>query len=279
MARTREAANLGRSSPWDARMKQEIGAILRDWRQLRRLSQLDLALAAGVSSRHLSFLESGRAAPSRGMVLKLANALGMPKSAANEALKAAGFAAAFPVLPAQAPDLEPVRKAISMTLERHAPFPGVAIDRSWNIVDANEAAIALFAPVGPVSNMVELLIAVATTGLVENWEETAFLSLLRLRAEISHLGGDAALEALAARLAEHPRLAAAELGAVDFNQAVIPTTLNIGDRRLSLFSTIAQFGSVQDVEASEIRIELMYPADDATATFFESAGNRAVKQG
>jgi len=258
-------------------MKREFGAVLRDWRQLRRLSQLELALAAGVSSRHLSFLESGRAAPSRGMILKLANALGMPKGAANEALKLAGFAAAFPVLPAHAPDLAPVRKAISMTLERHAPYPGVAIDLTWNIIDANEAANALFAPMGPISNMVELLIAVEATGLIENWEETAFLSLLRLRAEISHRGGDADLEALAMRLAEHPRLAAAELGAVDFDQPVIPTTLNIDGRRLSLFSTIAQFGSVQDVEASEIRIELMYPADAATAAFFESAESRAVE--
>lgn len=258
-------------------MKLEFGAILRDWRMLRRLSQLDLALAAGVSSRHLSFLESGRAAPSRDMILKLASALDMPKPAANEALKAAGFAAAFPALPPHAPDLAPVRKAIAMTLERHAPFPGVAIDRGWNVIDANEPAIALFAPFGPVSNMIELLVAVAGTGLVENWEETALLSLLRLRAEITHLGGDPALEALAMRLAEHPRLAAFEFGAVDFNQAVIPTTLNLGGERLSLFSTIAQFGSVQDVDASEIRIELMYPADAATAAFFESDENRAVK--
>ena len=163
-----------------------------------------------------------------------------------------------------------------MMLERHAPYPGVALDRGWNVIDANEAAIALFAPMGPVSNMIELLIAIADTGLVENWEETALLSLARLRAEIAHLGGDEKLQSLATRLAEHPRLAAADISSVNFNQAVIPTRLRLGDDRLSLFSTIAQFGSVQEVNASEIRIELMFPADQATAAFFEKGENCAA---
>ncbi len=255
-------------------MKRDFGSILRDWRQLRRLSQLDLSVDVGVSSRHLSFLESGRASPSRNMVLRLAGALEIPKAAANDALAAAGFAAAFPALAADAPDLAPVRRAISMTLRRHHPYPGFAIDRGWNVIDANEAAIALFAPFGPVANMVELLIAAAHFDIVENWEETALLSLARLRAELAHLGGDEELEALAARLGDHPRLAAAEIGRIDFNQAVIPTTLRIDGRRVSLFSTIAQFGTVQEVAASEIRIELMYPADEATAAFFE---NRQVE--
>ena len=257
-------------------MTMQFGAFLRDWRQMRRLSQLDLALAAGVSSRHLSFLESGKAAPSRGMILRLAAALDMPKPAANDALKAAGFAAAFPALPHHAPDLEPVRRAISMMLERHSPYPGVAVDRCWNVIDANEAAIGLFATVGPVSNMIDLMIAVADKDIVENWEETALLSLARLRAEIAHLGGDEKMQARAARLAEHPRLAAADISSVNFNQAVIPTKLRLGDNRLSLFSTIAQFGSVQEVNASEIRIELMFPADQETAAFFEKAENCAA---
>lgn len=255
-------------------MEPAFGGILRNWRQQRRLSQLDLALAAGVSSRHLSFLESGRAAPSRAMILRLASALDMPRPAANDALKAAGFAAVFPRLDRHAPDLAPVRRAISMTLRNHAPFPGVAIDRTWNLIDANEPARALFAPFAPASNMIEILVAAAQGDLISNWEETAFLALMRLRAEIAHLGDDEALRALASRLAEHPRLAAADAGAVDFNQAVIPTTLNVSGRRLSLFSTIAQFGSVQEVEASEIRIELMFPGDDATAAFFEDAARR-----
>ncbi len=251
-------------------MNRTFGDVLRDWRQVRRMSQLDLALAAEVSARHVSFLESGRAEPSRAMTLKLAGALDMPRAAANEALRAAGFAAVYPVLPPSAPDLTPVRRAISMTLASHHPFPGIAINRTWDILEANDSARQLFAAMGAGPNMVEFLIFLGALDIVENWEETAFLALLRIRSEIAHLGGDERLSDYAARLAAHPRLKDADFAAVDLDQAVIPTVFRFGDRRLSVFSTIAMFGSVQDVAASEIRIELMYPADDATAAFFRS---------
>lgn len=251
-------------------MNRTFGDLLREWRGVRRMSQLDLALAAEVSARHVSFLESGRAEPSRAMTLRLAAALDLPKAAANEALKAAGFAAVYPALPPSAPDLAPVRRAISMTLASHQPFPGIAISRTWDILEANETARQLFAALGAGPNMVEFLIFLGDLDIVENWEETAFLALLRLRSEIAHLGGDERLSDYAARLARHPRLRRADLGAVDLDQAVIPAIFRVGDRRLSVFSTIAMFGSVQDVSASEIRIELMYPADESTADFFRS---------
>lgn len=251
-------------------MTRDFGDVLRSWRQVRRMSQLDLALAAGVSARHVSFLESGRAEPSRPMALKLAAALDMPKAAANEALNAAGFTAIYPRLAPQAAELAPVRRAIAMTLESHRPFPGLAIDRWWNILDANETARSLFAALGAGPNMIEFLIFLGDLDIVENWEETAMLSLQRLRSEIAHLGGDERLSGLAARLAAHPRLAKIDLGAIDLDQAVIPTVLCVGKQRLSIFSTIAFFGSVQEVAASEIRIELMYPADEETAAFFRS---------
>ena len=251
-------------------MNRTFGDVLRDWRGVRRMSQLDLALAADVSARHVSFLESGRAEPSRAMTLKLAAALDLPKAAANEALRAAGFAAVYPVLPPNAPDLAPIRRAISMTLSSHHPFPGIAINRTWDILEANEAAHQLFAALGAGPNMVEFLIFLGDLDIVENWEETAFLALMRLRSEIAHLGGDDRLSDFATRLAGHPRLKAADLSAIDLDQAVIPTVFRFGDKRLSVFSTIAMFGSVQDVAASEIRIELMFPADEATAGFFRS---------
>jgi transcriptional regulator with XRE-family HTH domain len=251
-------------------MNRTFGDVLRDWRQVRRMSQLDLALAAEVSARHVSFLESGRAEPSRAMTLKLAAALDMPKAAANEALKSAGFAAVYPVLAPNAPDLTPVRRAISMTLSSHHPFPGIAINRTWDLLEANESARQLFAALGGGPNMIEFLIFLGSLDIVENWEETAFLALMRLRSEIAHLGGEERLQDYAARLAAHPRLKNADLSAIDLDQAVIPTVFRLGDKRLSVFSTIAMFGSVQDVAASEIRIELMYPADDGTAAFFRS---------
>lgn len=251
-------------------MTNRFGEMIREWRSIRRYSQLDLALTAALSSRHLSFLESGRAAPSRDMVLRLADALQMPKAVANQALNAAGFVAIYPALPLAAPALEPVRRAIDIMLANHEPFPAIAIDRGWNVVNVNDAAARLFAAIGARAgdaNMIEILLGLAETDVIENWPETAVLSLARLRAEIAHLGGDARLEALARRLADHPRLADAP--ALDYDQPVIPTTFRLGGARLSVFSTIAQFGSVQDVFASELRIEHMFPADEATRAFFE----------
>ena len=123
--------------------------------------------------------------------------------------------------------------------------------------------------------MIELLLAMAGGSTLLNWEETAFLALARLRAEIVHLGGDARLQAMADAIADHPRLRKADVASVNYNQAVIPTCLQFDGHRLSLFSTIAQFGSVQEVVASEIRVELMFPANDATADYFRNAARKA----
>lgn len=204
------------------------------------------------------------------MVLKLAEALSMPKETANRALHSAGFAPAYPALPFDDDALKPVRAAVDMLLDNHNPFPGVALDRWWNVTDANQGAAALFAELGAAGslNMLQVLLDLSETGVIENWEENALLILNRLKVEITHYGGDDRLEAFAACFADHPRLKALNRP-VDYNQAVISTVLRLGDSRLSLFSTIAYFGSVQDVSASDIRIELMFPADEATRRHFE----------
>jgi transcriptional regulator with XRE-family HTH domain len=252
-----------------------FGAVLREWRRLRRFSQMTLALEAEISARHLSFLESGRAAPSRSMVLRLANTLDMPRAITNQALRSAGFAPAYPALQPGDPDFAPIRLAIDSTLSNHAPYPAVAIDASWNILAANKPALRLFSDVGAAAatNMIRALIQLADGGAIENWEETATLALMRLRAELAGLGGNAALAALAAELAATPRLAAFDVASLDLNRAVIPTVFRLGVARVSLFSTIAQFGAVQDVEASSWRIELMFPADDDARRFFETRRN------
>jgi transcriptional regulator with XRE-family HTH domain len=252
-------------------MTQAFGDIIREWRAVRRLSQMDLSLSAGLSTRHLSFLESGRAAPSRSMVLRLGEALRLSKADLNRALNAAGFAALFPSLPASAPDLAPVYKAISHLLARHEPWPAFAIDRHWDLISANAPALALFSASGAGAsvNVIEALIAIADGDLIENWEENACIALSRLRAEIAALGADARLQELAARLAGHPRLADFDAARINFDQAVIPTTFKFGGRRVPVFSTIAQFGSVQDAHASEIRIELMFPANAEAEDFFQ----------
>lgn len=250
-------------------MTTSFGGIIREWRQLRRFSQLQLSLEAGLSSRHLSFLESGRAQPSRSMVLRLADALAMPKDVANSALHIAGFAPAFPSLKQDDAALQPVRAAVEHMLRNHAPFPAVAIDRWWTVTSANAGAAALFSAlrVSGAVNMIELLIAVRDQDVIENWDENAHLVIARLKSEIAYFGGDDRLNALRQKLTDAlPN--GEQSAAFDSARAVIPTKMRLGENRLSLFSTIAHFGSVQDVNASDIRIELMFPADEATRNFF-----------
>ncbi len=208
------------------------------------------------------------------MVLRLADALAMPKEAANQALNAAGFAPVFPALDADAPALAPVRRAVDMMLASHDPFPGIAIDRHWNVLAANRAAMFLFAQ-GPAAspdatpNLIDAFIAAEDAGFIGNWDEIADLTLARLRAEAISLGGDDALskriELLDARLRARERNG----GAPDYSRAVIPTIFTIDGAQLTLFSTIASFSTVQEVAASDIRIELMFPEDEETRGFFE----------
>jgi len=253
-------------------MAEAFGNIMREWRSIRRFSQLQLSVEAEISSRHLSFLESGRAHPSRSMVMKLGDALQMPKAMVNQALGAAGFTPAFPQLPPDDTALAPVRAAVDYMLINHAPLPAIAIDRHWDIIGANPPALELFAigGVAGAGNVIDAMIAFAEDDLLENWVEAAYLFLVRLRVEIAHYGGDHTLERYADQIARHPRLKGAALDQIDLSQAVAPTIFNIGGERLSLFSTIAQFGTVQEVTASDIRIEMMFPADDATRRYFEN---------
>ncbi len=128
--------------------------------------------------------------------------------------------------------------------------------------------LALASPDGT-ANMMDILMNSAGLDLIENWDEVAMLSLTRLRTEILELGGDEKLSALMQRLANHERLKQIDMGAINLNQAVIPTILRFGESRLSLFSTISQFGTVQDTRAGETRIEMMFPMDQETVQFFE----------
>ncbi len=253
-------------------MNVGIGEIIREWRTLRRFSQLDLSLEAETSARHLSFVESGRANPSRAMVLRLASALQMPRDVANDALRAAGFAPAYPQLAADAPDLAPVRSAVATMLANHDPYPAIAVDRHWDITAANGGAIRLFGALGLAgqTNMIAALIAASHGNMIENWEETALLALSRARAELIHLGGDERLKTLTAQLAAVPRLAHGDHSTIDLTQAVIPTVFRIGAARVSMFATIAQFGTVQDVSACDIRVEMMFPNDEVSRDWFRS---------
>jgi len=235
---------------------------LKHWRHHRRLSQLQLSVESGVSPRHLAFLETGRARPSRGMVLRLAEVLGLPRGEANALLGAAGFVGQFPVLPLGAAEMARVRQAMDWTISRHAPYPAMILDRLWRIVAMNRPAEHLFGPAGLVPGVSLLVVAENLTlfaALVENWAEVGHHTLQRLRAESAKAGGVAELDRVIAVLAAEPKIAGFQPQGE--GRVVVPTIYRMGETRLALFSTYAQFGSAEEVALAEMKIELMFPAD------------------
>lgn len=254
--------------------------LLRTWRQRRRLSQLALALEAGVSQRHLSFLESGRARPSRDMILQLSETLEVPLRERNELLVAAGFAPLFRARSLDDPQMAQVLTAVQRMLEKHEPFPAIAVDRAWNIRLANRpfetlAALLgaeLWARVGGAGrNLIRVLFHPA--GLrphIANWEAIAPLLWHRARREAEALGGDETRAVLAelAPLVDAETLRLAEDAAL---VPVLPLVIAKDGVRISLFTVIATFGTAQDVTTDELRLEFFFPADDATEALFTAA--------
>ena len=234
--------------------------ILKDWRGVRRFSQLALATEAGVSLRHLSFLETGRSRPSPAMVGRLGDALQMPLTARNQMLVAAGFAARHESRCWDDAEMEPVRRALEHTLASHAPYPALALDRLWSVVRLNAPARALFAPLGvdEGDSLLDLLASDALPPLIENWPEVAHHAARRLRTESAAAGGITELDELADHLHAVPHVVGQPLG------PVVPTIYRLGQVRLSLFATIAQFGTPEDLILDDLKIEMYFPADTAT---------------
>jgi transcriptional regulator with XRE-family HTH domain len=242
-----------------------LPAALKHWRHTRRLSQLDLAMAADVSARHLAFLETGRARPSRDMLLHLAEVMALPRAARNRLLHLAGFAPVFPTLPLNDASLAPVRDAMDWTISRHAPYPAVIMDRLWRLVALNAPATGLFAAMhlGPGDSLLDAICAPqGAADLIENWPEVGHHTMIRLRGESAAAGGIADLDRAADHLARDPRIKGwqppAEL------PAIVPTIYTAPGLRLSLLSTYASFGSAEEIALRDMKIELMFPADDAT---------------
>lgn len=213
-----------------------------------------------MSSRHISFLETGRARPSAEMIGRLGDALHLPLDARNQMLTHAGFAPRYPARDWQDADMAPIRDAVSLMLRNHAPYPGLALDRLWTVVEMNPCAAALFGlvGVGVGDSLLDMMLAPHVPPLVENWPEVARHAALRLRTESAAQGGVAALDAAAEKLA-------AEGGTGGGVPApVVPTILNTGTMRLAMFATIAQFGTPEDVALDDLKIELYFPADAQT---------------
>ncbi|HEU0114715.1 MAG TPA: helix-turn-helix domain-containing protein [Thermomicrobiales bacterium] len=251
-----------------------IGELLREWRERRRLSQLALALAADVSARHVSFIETGRSRPSRDMVLRLAERLDVPLRERNRLLLAAGYAPAYPERDLADPDLAQIRQAVDLVLAGHEPYPALAVDRHWHLVAANRAIPPLLAGVAPalLAPPVNVLrLSLDPAGLaprIVNLPEWRAHLLERLRRQ-ADVSADPALAALLTELRALPVPASDAQAALPCGGAaggpVVPLRLRTDDGLLSLLSATTVFGAPLDVTASELAIEAFYPADPATA--------------
>ena len=252
--------------------RPHAGQLLREWRERRNLSQLRLASRSAVSARHLSFIETGRARPSREMVLHLAERLDVPLRERNRLLLAAGYAPAYGERPLASEQMTPVREALDRFLSAHEPYPAIVVDRHWNLVLANGAIGFLIEGIAP-----ELLEPPANAlratlhprGMaprIVNFGEWSAHLLHRLRREIA-VTADAGLEALLAELRTYPgvRDEPPPVDAAAAAEIVLPLQLRHGAGRLSFFSTLTTFGTAADVTLAELAVEAFYPADAATA--------------
>ena len=254
-----------------------VGGHLRHWRTERRLSQLDLSVEVGVSTRHLSFVETGRSKPSPELILSIADHLDVPLRERNTMLLAAGYAPRYGHRDLADPDMRHVTTALQRMLDAHDPYPGVVIDRRWNVLLANAAARALTFGVdesllAPQMNVFRLCLH--PDGLAArtvNFAEWATYLLRQLRRTIV-LSGDAELVALEAEVLAYPNLAgvpeAAELSHWDEPPLLVPIRLRVDGGELSMFTTLTMFGTPRDVTLDELAVELFFPADDDTTAAF-----------
>jgi transcriptional regulator with XRE-family HTH domain len=256
------------SSSATASREARVGPLLRDWRKRRRLSQLDLALDAGISARHLSFVETGRSRPSREMVVHLAEQLDVPLRDRNGLLLAAGYAPAYAERGLDAPELAPVRDALELVLGGHDPYPAAAVDRGWNLVAGNRGIALLTEGVAPAlleppANV--LRVALHPDGMaprIANLGQWRAHLLDRLERQVA-LTGDTALEALLAELRGYP--GPDEERPAGGAEIAVPLRLRRDGGELAFLSTVTTFGTAVDITVAELAIESFFPADAATA--------------
>lgn len=254
-----------------AATRTSVGSLVRHWRQQRRLSQLELATTAGISTRHLSFIETGRANPSREMILQLAAELDVPLRARNELLLAAGFAPAYAERPLDDPQLQGVREAIQGVLAAYDPYPAVVVDRHWDLVAHNRSLGALTAGVAPAllrAPVNYLRLCFSPNGMaphIVNLAQCRASVLARLARE-GATSGNRRLEALRAEIAAFP----GGLEPPPTHEIAVPVHLRLPWGELRLLSLVSTFGTATDITLAELSIEAFLPADAATATLLRS---------
>jgi transcriptional regulator with XRE-family HTH domain len=260
-----------------------LGRMLKDWRGRRGLSQLALAVSARTTQRHLSFIESGRATPSREMVLRLGATLSLPLRQQNALLLAAGYAPAWKERDLSAPDLAVVNSALDYMLAQHEPYPAFVIDRCWNLLRANRGAGKLTefltgpAPQTPATSAAPVNLAVAMLApdglrrFIVNWPEVALHFIRGVDAD-AHADGLPQTAGLLTRLLAFPDVAALSerVTPEDGQSPVLPIHFQRDGTSLRLFTTIATLGTPRDVTLEEIRIEFFFPIDEPTEQAFRS---------
>lgn len=271
--------------PADQNSNPPVGTLIRDWRKRRRLSQLDLACEAEISQRHLSFLESGRAQPSREMVLHLAERLELPLRARNALLVAAGFAPIFKERTFDDPALHAARAAVDLVLKAHEPLPALAVDRHWTLVSANAAippmlegvAAHLLAP--PLNVLRVTLHPAGLAPRIVNWGEWRGHILERLRRQYIATA-DRLVDDLIAELSAYPRPPGCTLNSAGSSIAmagiVVPLRLRTPQGILNLLGTTTVFGTAVDITLAELTLEAFFPADQATAAALGVGSVRSV---
>jgi transcriptional regulator with XRE-family HTH domain len=244
-----------------------VGQLLKDWRRRRHLSQLDLALDADVSARHLSFVETGRSRPSADMVLHLAERLQVPLRERNRLLLAAGHAPVFEQHALDDPEMAPVRDAIRLVLDGHEPYPALVVDGAWEMLAANRAVALLIEGVGPELLAPPLNVLRASlhpdgvAPRIVNLGEWRAYVFERLERQIA-VSGDAALAALLDELRGYPGPDAPPNARHDI---AVPLRLSSSSGELTFISIVATFGTAVEITASELSIESFFPADEQTA--------------
>jgi transcriptional regulator with XRE-family HTH domain len=272
-------------------MKSGFGSILSEWRSIRCASQLDLALSTGVSQRHISFVESGRAQPSRELIVKLAGGLDLPLRTRNELLLAAGYAPVYRERPLDQAEMRPAREALDRILKHQEPFPAIVTDAAWNIVMKNKAASRIIAfcvksdgkpqlATDPPLNFMRLMFGI--DGLrphILNWNETRSVLMNRLRREAiaNPSSPSAELFQNLRKEAEAPCGKACRLD--EPLDPILPIELLVDGTHLRLFTMFTTFGTSQDIALQELRIDLSFPADEPTRQFLTIAAANEISKG
>jgi transcriptional regulator with XRE-family HTH domain len=261
-----------------------VGELLREWRERRHLSQLDLAIQADISARHLSFVETGRSRPTASMIVRLTEQLGVPLRERNTLLLAGGYAPAYPQHGLDAPELASVRAALRQVLTGHAPYPAVVIDRWWDMVDANSGVAMLTSGCAP--DLLKPPVNVLRLSLHPEGMAPRIINLGKWRShlltQLRHRAralADQRLADLYRELAGYPGGSDSAAGTdhpAPADGVVLPLRYRLGEHELALFSISAAVGTATDVTVEELAIEAFYPADEATGRVLRGDGREAT---